>query len=132
MVAMMNQVARDLAGPEGLLQRIQGQVGAHGSRRPPADDHPCENIDDEGDVDEAGPRRDIGEIGDPELVWPVRMEHPADEIHGPLVVIGCHRGALGLAPDNAMEAHGTHQTLDRAGATRWPSRASWRHTLRAP
>ena len=43
-----------------LLQGIQHEAGLGGPGDPPADDAPSEGVDDEGHVDEAGPRRDVG------------------------------------------------------------------------
>ena len=39
------------------------------ARGPPAHDPAGIGVDDEGDVDEAGPGRDIGEVGEPKHVW---------------------------------------------------------------
>ena len=36
----------------------------------PADDATAERIDDDGEEDESRQRRDVGDVGDPELVWP--------------------------------------------------------------
>jgi hypothetical protein len=60
----MNETAA-LDGPaivERLLQRVEDEAGLGGAGDPPADDPAGEGVDDEGDVDEALPRRDIGEI----------------------------------------------------------------------
>ena len=56
------------AGVQRLLQRVEHEAGMRGARHPPADDAPGEGVDDEGDVDEARPGGDIGEVGDPERV----------------------------------------------------------------
>ncbi len=45
-------------GPQGLLQRVEHEVGSHRRRGAPADDPTHEHIDDEGDVNEALPCRD--------------------------------------------------------------------------
>ena len=47
---------------ERLLQGVEDEAGMGGAGHPPADDPPGERVDDEGDVDEALPRRDVGEI----------------------------------------------------------------------
>ena len=64
----MHELVARRAGIEGLLQRIEGQIGAQRTRYPPADDVPREDINDKGDVDEAAPGRDVGQIRDPELI----------------------------------------------------------------
>jgi IS30 family transposase len=48
-----------------LLQRIQHEAGVSRAGDAPADNAPREGVDDEGDVDEAGPGRDVGEVGYP-------------------------------------------------------------------
>ena len=40
---------------DGLLESIEHEAGVRRPRRPPADDLAREGVDDEGDVDEAGP-----------------------------------------------------------------------------
>ena len=51
---------------QGLLQRIEHEAGVRRARHTPADDAAGEDVDDEGDVDEAGPGRDVGEVRDPQ------------------------------------------------------------------
>src|SRR3954454_12277483 len=69
-VAMMHETAT-LDGParvQGLLKRVEHEAGVRGRAHPPADDATGVSIDHKGDIDEAGPGRDVGEIGDPEHV----------------------------------------------------------------
>lgn len=71
---MMDQsVSFRLARVQHLLQGVEDEVGPHLAADAPADDTPGEGVDDEGHVDEALPRRDIREIADPQLVWPLRL-----------------------------------------------------------
>ena len=66
-IAVMDEAAA-LDGPavvERLLQRIEHEAGVGRARHPPADDAPGKGVDDEGDVDEARPGRDIGEVATP-------------------------------------------------------------------
>jgi len=63
---------------KSLLQGVEDEVRPRRARHAPTDNLPGEDIDDEGDVDEAGPGRDIGEVGDPEHVRPRRLE---DAVH---------------------------------------------------
>jgi hypothetical protein len=51
-----------------LLEGIERQVRPQGRRRPPSNDSPREDVDDERDVDETSPGRDLREIGDPVCV----------------------------------------------------------------
>jgi hypothetical protein len=52
----------------GLFQGIEHEPGMGRAADPPAHDAAGEGIDDEGDVDEALPRRHIGEVADPQHV----------------------------------------------------------------
>jgi hypothetical protein len=51
-----------------LVQRIEDEVGRQGRGDAPPDDAARKDINDERDVHEATPRRDIREIRDPELI----------------------------------------------------------------
>ena len=80
----MNEVAA-ASGPsvmERLFESVQDKVGMRRSAGPPADDPPRIGVDDEGDIDEAGPGRDIGEIRDPQRIRPGRPELAVDMIQG--------------------------------------------------
>ena len=50
---------------QGLLQRVQHEAGMSRAGDTPADDTPRKDVDDKGDIDETGPRRDVGKIGHP-------------------------------------------------------------------
>src|ERR1700722_3795595 len=52
-----------------------------GARGPPAHDPAGICIDDKRDVDEAGPRRDIGEVGEPQDIRPGRLDCGQDRLH---------------------------------------------------
>src|SRR5215470_4877723 len=79
-VAMMNHSPGSGASPQSLIERIQDQVSMHRAGNAPADDAARKHIDDEGHVDETRPGRDVGEIGDPELIRPHRGELALDQI----------------------------------------------------
>lgn len=49
----------------------------------PIDDAPCEDIDHEGDVDQASPGRHVGQIGHPQLIGCGRCKLPLDQVGGP-------------------------------------------------
>ena len=51
-----------------LLQSVQDKVRMCCPAGPPADDPPCVCVDDEGDIDEAGPGRDIRKMREPQTV----------------------------------------------------------------
>ena len=51
-----------------LFPRVEDEGGAQRGGLPPADDAPREHIDDEGDIDEPGPGRHVGEVRHPQLI----------------------------------------------------------------
>src|SRR5215470_18228054 len=65
---------------EGWFQRIEGEIAPQRARHAPAHDPPGEDVDHEGDVREAPPRRHVGQIRDPQLIRARRHEAPGDEI----------------------------------------------------
>jgi hypothetical protein len=113
----MHQVgdARTTALIDGLFERIQHEVGAQRGRHPPAHNAAGEDVDDEGDIDEAALGRDIREVGHPELIRPRRREASIDEIGRS---VGCGRRVRRRDPrppaHGAFQAHVPHQPLDRA------------------
>ncbi len=66
--------------PDGHLERVEGEFGVQRSAHPPAHDGPAEGVDDEGGIDEACARPDVGQIGHPQPVRSRRREDPLDEI----------------------------------------------------
>lgn len=101
--------------PQGLLQGVEDEVGVQGSADASAHDVAGEDVDNEGDVHETLPGRDICEVGDPKLVRPLRGELSIDAIErtrgrgiGPS---GPYRLATHRAPQPFL---GSHQSLDRA------------------
>jgi hypothetical protein len=79
-IAVMDEAGAIGPRVERLLERIESQVRAQRGIHAPADDPSREDVDDERDVDEAPPCRDIGQVRDPELVRPVLQ---ADVYAGP-------------------------------------------------
>ena len=91
-----------------LFQRVEDEVRAHRGGHPPADDAPREHIDDEGDIDEPGPGRHVGEVRHPQLSRSRGRELLIDEI-------GRSRGRHPGAPaDGAGQAPRAHQPAHRA------------------
>lgn len=101
---------------KGLFEGIEDQAGMSRSAHSPADDASGESVDHEGDVDEALPSADVGEIRE------VRRTHvrsrctevaidPVERARSRLVA---DSRADRLATDDALKAHGPHQTNDPA------------------
>src|ERR1700733_8557755 len=99
---------------QGLLQRIEDEARMGGAADPPADDPAGEGVDDEGDIDEAGPSRHIGEIRKPEHVRRWGVELSVDMILRARRRLVADRGSHRLAADYPLQTHAPHQPLDRA------------------
>lgn len=69
-IAVMDDAAARAPLVHSLLQRVQDEARMRRFRHAPADDAAGEHVDDESDIDEARPCRDIGEIRDPECSAP--------------------------------------------------------------
>ena len=64
---MMDDVV-GLARAQRHVQRRQHEIGRHRLAECPADDAPAPDVEHDGQVDEAGPGRDVGHVGHPQLV----------------------------------------------------------------
>jgi hypothetical protein len=117
---------------QSLLQSVEDEARMRRPAHPPADDPAGIGVDDEGDIDEARPGRDIGEVGDPQHVRRRGMELAIDVIERARCRLVAHRRADRLAADDAFEAHGLHQAATVQRATSKPSRCNCRQTLRTP
>jgi len=115
-----------------LLERIQDEVRPCRTRHAPADDAPGERIDHEGDVDEAGPGRDVGEVRYPEHVRLRCPELPVDPVERTWRRWIADRGPDSLAANGAFDPHLPHEPCEVQRATSNPSRASCRQILRTP
>jgi hypothetical protein len=105
---------------QGLLQRVQHEAGVSRAGDTPADDAPRKGIDDEGDIDETDPRRDVGKIGHPQSVRTRHFELPIDAIERTRGGRIADRGPHPLAPHDALQAHRPHQAGYGAASDRGP------------
>ena len=72
------------------------------------------HVEDEGDIDPAGPGPYIGQVGDPQLVGPARGEAPVDQVRRARGRRLGNRGAAALPADHALQAVLAHQPFDCA------------------
>ena len=103
-----------LAIVQCLLQRVEHEAGVRRPRHAPADDAAGVGVDDERDVDEAGPRRDVGEVRDPQHVRPWCPEPAIDVIERTGRGLVAHRRAHPPAADHPLQSHFLHQARHRA------------------
>src|SRR5579885_1505582 len=113
-VGVMDESAEVLtvAGPDRQLERVEREIRAQALRDPPTDDPAGEHVGDERRVREPRPRRNVGDVRDPQPVRCWRLEAPCDEIRRPGTDIGRDRGAPPSPPDTPTQAELTHQPFD--------------------
>nr|pir hypothetical protein c - Mycobacterium bovis insertion sequence IS987 [Mycobacterium tuberculosis variant bovis] len=103
-----------LAGPDGLLDRVEDHGGGHRGSDPPAQDPASVGVGDKGHVGEPCPGRHIGEVCYPQPVRCWWSEAALDEIGG----TGCgrisDRGPAGFAAGGPGQAEFGHQPFDGA------------------
>jgi len=61
-------VALTSSGPDRLLECVDDEPGGHGGDGAPTQDPAGVGVDEKGNVDPARRRRDIGDVGNPQLV----------------------------------------------------------------
>jgi hypothetical protein len=114
LIGVMDDVGRPALG-ERHVQRIEDELGPEVRGHRPADDTTPPRIED-GEIQEAGPGRDVGDVGHPEVVRARGGEVAVYEIgRGPCVPIPRRRGGA-LAAAHTRQAHGAHQPCDPLAA----------------
>jgi len=104
-----------VASGERHPQRVQDQVGAHVAGELPAHDHPAVGVNHEREEHDTFPAAQIGEVRQPQTVWPVRREVAVDEVRVALGLRVRRRGPPRLAaPFRALDGVAAHQPLDSA------------------
>ena len=99
---------------ERLLESIQRKIASKRTRHTPAHDPSREDVGEEGHVDEARPRGDVGEIRHSKRIRTIGGEVPLNEIRRSKGRMIGDRGLERSAAYDALEAHLTHPPLYRA------------------
>jgi hypothetical protein len=68
------------ASEDRHVKRIEDEFSAQVISHCPADDATAEDVQDDGKIQKSGPRRNVGDVGDPDLIWSIGAEVPLDEI----------------------------------------------------
>lgn len=112
-IAVAAQPGQPCAATEaGHLDGVEHYLGAHVRRDAPAHDHPRVSVGDEADVAHSRPGRDVGEVGDPQLVRLSRSEIPPNQIGVPIRPGRCSGGTHLLPSPHTSDLLGTHQPRD--------------------
>jgi len=80
MVGVMDHPVRRAAVPDSHVHRADDQVGRRPITHRPADDHPGEGIDHDGQVEPAFIGGVLRQIADPQIIWNGRFKSPPDKI----------------------------------------------------
>ncbi len=79
LIGVVNDSER-LASKDGHLERVDHELFAHMVSHRPADDATTKDVENHGEVQETAPRRNVRDIGDPQLIGSVGREATLDEI----------------------------------------------------
>ena len=83
----------------------------------PADDPPAPGIEHDGEIEEAGPGRHVGDVGDPEPIGRASPRTGGRRDRAPAgAVWSAHRRAARLPPADALQAGAAHQPGDPLAA----------------
>jgi hypothetical protein len=114
--------------PEAVADRYARELHALAASH----DEAAEGVDDEGDIDKAGPGRHVGEIGDPQLVGSLRSKVTIYQVRGSGGGRIRRGGPAGLATHGATQPQLAHQALDGAAGHRDPLAVQLAPHLGAP
>src|ERR687898_2161785 len=110
------QVAAAVAGPgpDGLLNRVEDELGGHRGAGPPAEEAAGVGVDDEGYVDPTRPGRHVGEVGHPQPIRCERREVAVDKVGRARPGRVGDRGPFHPAAARAANPKLLHQPFHRA------------------
>jgi hypothetical protein len=105
----MDEATRRSTADERRIERRADELGAHVGGHAGAHDPAAPGVDDRGEVAGTGPRRQRGDVGDPEPVGTLGAEVTVDEIREGLRIRVADRGAHEPPPVDAREMLGPHE-----------------------
>jgi hypothetical protein len=114
LIGVMNHVGRPPLR-ERHVERGQDELRAQMRGHGPADDAAAPRIEHDGEIQEAGPRGDVGDVRDPQPIGPGRGELAIDEVRRRARRLIPHRRTDRPAADS-LETHGPHQAGDALAA----------------
>jgi hypothetical protein len=101
---------------DGHVHRIEHKLGLEVHSHRPAHDAPGEGVEDDRQVEESRPGRDIGDVCDPELVRLLGVEVPIDQVgRRPHALVPDGRPDTSATTD-AGQAGDLHQPFDALAA----------------
>src|SRR5438445_727372 len=108
LIRVMNDVRRPTLR-DGHIQRGQDELSPEMGFHRPADHASAPDIEDDGEIEEAGPGRHVGDVRDPQLIRARAGELAVDEIRRRPGRLVAHRRAERLPPAHALQPGAPHQ-----------------------
>src|SRR5437660_3433695 len=115
LIRVMNHLGRS-ALRDGHVERGQDELGAEVGFHRPADDPATPRVEHDGEIQEAGPRRDVRDVRDPQPIGAGRRELAVDEIRGRPRRLVAHRRVERFPTAHALHAGGPHEPGDALAA----------------
>jgi hypothetical protein len=107
---MMNDACGRPALRDGHGQSIEHDLGNHARAHCPADDPSAPDVEDNGEIEKARQRWDVGHIGHPELIRSFRDELSVDQIRRRPSGRISTRGVKRSSPTHTGHTRGAHQS----------------------
>src|SRR5882724_5846944 len=115
LIRVMNHRGRS-ALRDGHVERGQDELGAEMGFHRPADDAATPRVEHDGEIQEAGPRRDVRDVRDPQPIGAGRRELAVDEIRGRPRRLVSHRRVERFPAAHALDAGVPHEPGDTLAA----------------
>ncbi len=122
LIGVMDHLARpplEQRHVEGLEDELGPQMGLHR----PADDSAAPRVQHDREIEEARPRRDVGDVSDPETIRSRDDEVAGNQVRRGSRVTIAHCRERPLSPRHALQATPSHETSDSLSAHKRPSSA---------
>ena len=112
LVAVMHDAATGTPVPDRHVERVEHDLGRETLGHGPAHDAPAEDVEHDRDVEEAGPRVHVRDVGDPRLVGRGGSEVARHQVGGWSHARRSLRGHREAAPVHASEPALAHEAGD--------------------
>ena len=105
----MDEALARSAHADGHVERVEDELGAQVPGHRPTHDPAAEGIEHDREVEEALPRREVGDVGDPERVRAGGVEHALDEVRRGRGASVLHRRARRTSAMDTLQAVLAHE-----------------------
>jgi hypothetical protein len=109
LIGVVNDGER-LAPVDRHIKRVDHELFPHMVGHGPTDDATAEDVENDGKIQEPAPGRDVGDVGDPQLVRSVGGEATFHEIERRSRIAITNRRRCALAPRSTVDTAIAHQT----------------------